>query len=212
MSIKQMSRKQKQPGKAGPVRKPDARIRRTRERLGMALMQLILEKPFESVTVQDVLDRASIGRSTFYLHFRDKNDLLLSQLEMFLEIMSTMLSEKKEKSRRLAPVTEMFEHIASQRKIYRALAESGRLHDFFDLAQGYFSRGIEQRLREIEPPANELQVERSVRSVALAGSLLSLFRWWMDTGTKIPAIQMDQQFHRLALSAATHPSSKNVAS
>jgi AcrR family transcriptional regulator len=40
------------------------------------------------VTVQDVLDRASVGRSTFYLHYRDKDDLLLSQLEMFLETMS----------------------------------------------------------------------------------------------------------------------------
>ena len=93
------------------VRKPDERIRRTHQRLGSALVQLMTEKPIDDITVQDVLDRASVGRSTFYLHFRDKNDLLLSQLEMFLETMSTLLTRRKENSHRVAPVTEMLEHI-----------------------------------------------------------------------------------------------------
>jgi len=53
-------------------RKPDKRVRRTHERLGSALIELIQEKPIDDVTVQEVLDRASVGRSTFYLHFRDK--------------------------------------------------------------------------------------------------------------------------------------------
>ena len=77
----------------------------------MALLELMLEKPIDEVTVQEVLDRASVGRSTFYLHFRDKNDLLLSQLEMFLATMSNMLSLRKEKSHRVVPVEEMFAHI-----------------------------------------------------------------------------------------------------
>jgi len=66
-------------------RKPDLRIRRTCERLGGALVALIQEKPIDDVTVQEVLDRASVGRSTFYLHYRDKDDLLLSQFEKFLD-------------------------------------------------------------------------------------------------------------------------------
>src|ERR1035438_5102446 len=102
-----------------PRRKPDERIRRTHERLGMALLELILEKPIDKVTVQQVLDRAKVGRSTFYLHFRDKNDLLLSQLEMFLEIQSTALSVRKEESHRVVPVAEMFAHIGGQNKIYQ---------------------------------------------------------------------------------------------
>jgi AcrR family transcriptional regulator len=60
-------------------RKPDRRIRRTCERLGSALVALIQERPIDDVTVQEVLDRAAVGRSTFYLHYRDKDDLLLSR-------------------------------------------------------------------------------------------------------------------------------------
>jgi len=155
-------------------------------------------KPIEDVTVQDVLERASVGRSTFYLHFRDKNDLLLSQLEKFLEMMSTSLSMRKEESHRIVPVAELFAHIENQKELYRILGDAGRLNDFFDLAQGYFARGIEQRLIESRRLSKLPQPEMGARASALAGSLLSLLRWWLDRGTKEPPQMMDELFHRMA--------------
>ena len=149
------------------------------------------------MTVQEVLDRASVGRSTFYLHFRDKNDLLLAQLEVFLEIMSTRLSVQKEASSRVAPVTEMFAHLGEQTKLYRALAASSRLNDFFDLAQDYFVRGIKRRLNESKRAAKIPQRELNARAVAIAGSLLSLMRWYMDRGAKEDPREMDKMFHRM---------------
>jgi AcrR family transcriptional regulator len=103
-------------------RKTDERVLRTRERLGNAFLALILEKLVDDVTIEDVLRRASVGRSTFYLHFRDKNDLLLSQLERFLEHMSTVLSERKERSRRVTPVEEIFAHLGNRNPVYRTIA------------------------------------------------------------------------------------------
>ena len=176
-------------------RKPDQRVRRTCQRLGSALLALIQEKPIDAITVQEVLDRASVGRSTFYLHYRDKDDLLLSQLEGFLKIMSTALSVRQEASYRVVPVEELFAHIGNQNKLYRALADSGRLHDFFDLAQGYFARGIEHRLRESMRLPNLPQREMGARASALAGSLLSMLRWWLDRGEKESPRAMDELFH-----------------
>ena len=184
-------------GQEKRMRKPDERARRTRDRLGNAFVALIHEKPIESVTVQDVLNRAKVGRSTFYLHFRDKNDLLLGQLEVFLETMSTLLSVRKETSDRVAPVAEMFDHIKNQEKLYRILADAGRLNDFFDLAEGYFSRGIENRLKESKRLPKIPQGELAARAFALAGSLLSLLRWWLDHGAKEPPGEMDELFHRM---------------
>lgn len=185
---------QEHTGKA-PTRKPDARIRRTHERLGSALVKLIQEKPIDDVTVQEVLERAAVGRSTFYLHFRDKNDLLLTQLETFLEMMSTTLSVRKEVSQRVVPVAELFAHIREQRKVYRALADSGRLSDFFELAQGYFSRGIARRLADSRELPRLPKRELDARAFALAGSLLSLLRWWLDGSAKEPPGEMDKLFH-----------------
>lgn len=200
MSKKERSAPQKERGQEGqrdePVRKSDQRTRRTRQQLGMALIELILEKPMAQVTVQEILDRASVGRSTFYLHFRDKNDLLLSELEMFLETMSTVLSIRKEESHRVAPVDEMFRHIGAENRLYRALRDGGILNEFFDLAQGYFTRGITQRLKEIMGEA-ELPPNLEARASAMAGSLLALLRWWIDHGGNESPHAMDQLFHGL---------------
>src|ERR1700739_3161691 len=199
MSKNERSRLQKpeRPQREQQRRTPDLRVRRTCERLGSALIALIQEKPINDVTVQDVLDRASVGRSTFYLHYRDKDDLLLSQLEMFLEMMSTALSVRKEKSNRVAPVAEMFAHIGNQNKLYRVLSDSGHLKEFFDLAEGCFARGIERRLKESGRLTSIPQRELAARASALSGSLLSLLRWWLDRGEKESPEAMDEMFHRM---------------
>jgi AcrR family transcriptional regulator len=178
-------------------RKVDERTRRTHERLGMALIVLMQEKSIDEITVQEVLDRASVGRSTFYLHFRDKNDLLLSQLEVFLTTMSNLLSVRGEKSDRVVPVEEMFAHIGGQNKLLRALSDCGRLNDFYELAQGYFARGIERRFKESERLAKMPQAELAAHAVASAGSLLSLLRWWIDRGAKEKPADLDKLFHRI---------------
>ena len=61
-------------------RRTDLRIRRTRSLLGNALIALMQEKSIDKITVQEVLDRATVSRSTFYLHYRDKDDLFLCVL------------------------------------------------------------------------------------------------------------------------------------
>jgi AcrR family transcriptional regulator len=200
MSRKAQTATSPRPKSSAKPRNPDARTRRTCERLGSALITLIQEKPVAEVTVQDVLDRASVGRSTFYLHYRDKDDLLLSQLEQFLEFMSTTLSARKERSHRVVPVVEMFEHIGHQNKLLRTLADAGYLNDFYELAQGYFERGIARRLVESKRLSNCPKAELDARSAALAGSLLSLQRWWIDRGDKVSPQEMDDLFHRMVWS------------
>ncbi|HXY25307.1 MAG TPA: TetR/AcrR family transcriptional regulator [Candidatus Acidoferrum sp.] len=181
----------------GQKRKLDARIRRTHSRLGNALVALLLEKPIDKLTVQEVLARAGVGRSTFYLHFRDKNDLFLSVLEEHLELWTTALTKAQEKSQRVAPVAEFFGHVGSAKKLYRALVDSGLIHAYFDLAEGYFARGIARRLKGMGR-ANVAQRELDARSHALAGNLLSLLKWWLDRGTRESPQAMDELFHRIA--------------
>src|SRR5690349_10072505 len=69
----------------------DRRIQRTRQLLLDALSTLILEKGYEAITVQDLIDRANLGRSTFYSHFQDKEDLLLKGVESLWNGLETHL-------------------------------------------------------------------------------------------------------------------------
>lgn len=179
------------------MRNDDARVRRTRMQLGTAFLNLIMEKPVRDVTVQDVLDRSGVGRSTFYLHYRDIDDLLLSQLEMFCEAMSTSLSNQNDKSHRVAPVAELFAHIGNQNKLYRVLSDSGHVKDFYELAEGHFARGIERRLIESGRLTNIPPRELAARATALSGSMLALLRWWLDRGEKETPHHMDTLFHQL---------------
>ena len=92
-------------------KKIDARVKRTRDALGDALMALMQEKPFETITVQDVLDRAHVSRSTFYSHYSDKDDLLMSDADEFFESLAMALSVRDDKSDRVFPVQEFFAHL-----------------------------------------------------------------------------------------------------
>jgi AcrR family transcriptional regulator len=183
-----------------PKPKLDRRALRTRDALGDALIELMQERPFKSVTVQDVLDRAKVGRSTFYTHYRDKNDLFLSDVEEFWEMMSSMLDRKGEDSKRVAPVRELFSHIAEMKNLREALAASGKAHDVMELGQGQFARAIEKRLMKL-CPAKEAKAGRfAAMSHALAGALFSSLNWWVDHGMPVSAAEMDDQFHRLVWS------------
>ena len=184
------------------AKKEDQRVRRTRDRLGDALVELLLKKPFDDITVQDVLVRARVSRSTFYAHYRDKNDLFLSDAEDFFEGMATALTRFGDKSERVAPVEELFAHIAEARAFYDVLVESGRLHDVMDLGKEHFARGIERRLNEM-PRARTIPLERrGAIAHGLAGSLFSLLTWWVQTGMNVPPNEMDKLFHRLVWTGA----------
>lgn len=188
-----------------PKQKTDRRVRRTRDRLGDALIGIMREKSFDAITVQEVLDRAGVGRSTFYAHYRDKLDLFLGDLDEFLEAMATALSLGGDASRRVAPVREFFAHVAGERRLYDALVESGRMQDFLELAQGHFARGIEPRLAELPRPRAVAHAHRAAHAHALAGSLLSLLTWWMALDAPAPPGEMDDIYHRLVWSGVNAP-------
>ena len=178
-------------------KKTDARVRRTRDALGDALVALMQEKPFDTITVQDVLDRANVGRSTFYSHYSDKDDLLMSDTEEFFEAVSMMLSLRGDKSDRVFPVREFFGHINEAKQFVDALMSAGKFNDNMDLARGMFARGIERRLAELPRGEAIPESERPVIAFAHAGALLALLTWWIDRGMKQTPAEMDQLFHRL---------------
>jgi AcrR family transcriptional regulator len=178
-------------------KKTDARVRRTRDALGDALIALMQEKPFDTITVQDVLDRAHVSRSTFYSHYSDKDDLLMSDAEEFFEAISMSLSAHGDKSDRVFPVQEFFAHLRDVQPFYKALVKSGKFQENMELASGHFARGIERRLSELPRAQSIPPSQRSAIAFTHAGALLSLLTWWLDRGMRESPAEMDELFHRL---------------
>jgi AcrR family transcriptional regulator len=182
---------------AALTKKTDARVRRTRDALGDALVALMQEKPFDTITVQDVLDRANVSRSTFYMHYSDKDDLLMSDADEFFEAISTALSQHGDKSDRVFPVQEFFTHLTDVQPFIKALVKSGKFQENMELARGHFARGIERRLTEL--PRSRMIPPNELPAIAFthAGALLSLLTWWLDRGMRESPAEMDQLFHRM---------------
>src|SRR5216110_1512601 len=117
---------------ARTAKPPDRRVQRTRKLLQDALISLMIEKGYEATTVQDIIDRANVGRATFYAHFADKETLLVSRLED----LRAMLAQQQQqalttrgalRARRLGFSLAMLEHARAHLPLYGAIVgRSGR--------------------------------------------------------------------------------------
>lgn len=180
--------------------KTDRRVRRTRDLLRSALVSLILEKGYERVTVQDILDRADIGRSTFYAHYRDKDDLLLSGVEEFrpafaTETDSADLTAKKIEF--LDPVLAVFRHADGHRQIYRAMVGKRSAEVFVRFLQEQLSELMRGHLHAQLPEQTNNEPRLTIAVQFLVSALIGLLDWWTLSDTPYTADDMHAIFKRL---------------
>jgi AcrR family transcriptional regulator len=155
----------------------DRRVRRTRRLLQDALVALIIERGYERVTVQEVLDRADVGRSTFYAHFRDKDALfgscfddLRDSLQRELDAMTPGLPPRDPRR----PVGVIFEHAYRNRPVYQAVC--GRRGD--NMISRHLHDLIGGLLREhLSAVGTRLPAE--VVAEYHASALLGVLVWWV---------------------------------
>jgi len=181
-------------------KKRDRQASRTRRSLNEALIALIREKRWEAITVQHVIDRANVGRSTFYAHYRDKEDLLRSAFEEFLGAIGTNIRWENLETGRVVPVLELFTHLQEEfHQFYRALARSRKTDLFFKVGPGQMAKGIEQSLTVWLVDKPQPSVPIPVLSNYLASGILSMLKWWLDQSMPYPPKRMDEIFHELVM-------------
>lgn len=170
----------------------DRRVRRTRELLGEALVALILEKGYETVTVQDVLDKADVGRSTFYAHYRNKDELLLGAFD---EMRASLEAHGEGDGEDFS--LGLFRHAQSYRRLYRAMVgkRSGNL--FLDRLREHLGERARERLgaEMLEAPDDAVPLEVAVEY--FVSSLLGLLIWWLDHDLPYPPERMNAMFEEL---------------
>ena len=184
----------------------DRRINRTRLLLRTAMTSLIREKGFEALTVQDIIDRADVGRSTFYAHFKSKEDLLKGAVEMMRTTLRQFQRRALEKpakpeDRMFAFSRELFEHAAQHLDVFAAMVgkNSGTVfqrHLHHMLAE-LIREDVETRAQRKKRDAS--QVEAAVQFVA--GGLLGLLVTWLNEMAQVSAAELDDRFRRMAIPA-----------
>jgi AcrR family transcriptional regulator len=178
----------------------DRRVRRTRELLHRALLELIAEKGYPAITVQDLLDRADVGRSTFYAHYRDKDDLLRSGFSDLNAAMAAQI-ERADGSLTglLQPLLVLFRHVGSHRQLWRPLAEHGGLELGLRILREDAEGLLRGHLRDAFPRWHgpDAQLEAAVQ--ATSGALAGLLAWWATGGAGCGPDEVHAMFCRLTI-------------
>ena len=179
--------------------RPDRRVGKTRKALKEALTDLILEKGYEGVTVQDIIDRADVGRSTFYAHFIDKDDLLMAILAD-LEMPGLDPSSWKPDDPAFGWTLALFRHFGSVKRLFKAVASSQ--------SGSVARRETTQRLEKLaQAELSRLKVARTLDAFKLqtvvrflVGTFIGFMDWWMrEENEHLPAEQVDHAFRSLVL-------------
>jgi AcrR family transcriptional regulator len=168
---------------AEATRKPDRRIQRTRQLLRDALLALIAEKGYHNITVQDVTDRANVARTTFYLHYKDIDDLLFSSMADMYEDLFAQWHKRTpsilDSSANPQGDVEAFQHVAQYAQFYKVMMSENGSMKFMVRVQQYLTHAMEQALRRYMPVDHEPTVPLDVLAAMLAGVEIGVMMWWI---------------------------------
>ena len=182
----------------------DRRTQKTRTALQEALISLMFEKSYEAILIQEILDRANVGRSTFYTHFRDKDELLVEGLQGLRELlrnaqMTTPTPSNKSYEKVIGFSLAMFEHAHDHKKLYRSLVSG----------PGWVI--VRQRIEEIlvqlmKEEARALFKRRTASEVPfelfihfLGATFMSVLTWWFNFKRPLPPKEINALFRELVI-------------
>lgn len=176
----------------------DRRVQRTRELLQRAAMDLIAEKGYDAITVGDITERANLGRTTFYLHYQNKADLLLSGHDesFFKTTFETMTLEDMLADEASPKLIAIFEHAIQARETYQMVMQG---EDGAALIRGMreqFAHSLEMKLRRWFNERDS-RIPFPILANYLAGSQLSLMGWWLEKRSPYSAREMAQAFQQM---------------
>ena len=154
-------------------RKPSRQALRTRRLLQEAIVALVQERDYTSLRIEDITERADVGRATFYMHYKDKDDLLATIVENFYQDIVAHL-EDNDRADELIGLRNTLEHIREQPDFYRVALNhgptAGRIRDFM------VSR-ISERLQSLGGTSRQ---RMDMTAHFVAGALMGMLRWWLE--------------------------------
>jgi AcrR family transcriptional regulator len=183
----------------------DPRIQRTQQLLRAALMSLIQEKGYESLSVQHIIDRARVGRATFYAHFDSKDDLLASGIEelrtSLREGQRRALASATADERLFAFSRELFVHADEHRTVFRAMVGKRSGGVVQQLLHKMLVDLVREEVKLMLPVRRSTDTPGEAMAQFIGGGLFGLLIWWANGTRRLPVNEVDALFRRLAIPA-----------
>lgn len=177
------------------ARRQDRRVGRTKRRLKEALLTLIRERGYDGITVEELTERADIGRSTFYSHYTSKEGLLFDGFDVWLRSL-TVPPPGGAGARRFHFSLPLFQHIRGQQRFFQATFGRGGNAPVRRRIVNLFAGIARTELDRMAPTDDRRR--REAEAHAAAGAFLGLAAWWLNDGGGMSVEAVDEVFQALA--------------
>ena len=187
------------PNKTPPL-KVDPRVKRTRRLLRDALVSLILEKDFATISIKEITERAEVAYITFFRHFESLDQLLMEVLDEGLAELIVHIETLAQRSESPALETEgmlIFEYIGQNRDLFRVLFKSQSVSRVRKKVVRKIAVIFQKSCLPLARSGN--QTVTAILSNHIATSLLALIEWWLDNNMKPASAQMGKVYKSLII-------------
>ncbi len=162
----------------------DRRTQRTRARLQGALLELILEKGYDPITIRDITERAHVGYATFFRHYDSKDALLADAFEHSIADLETLLQSlgggTPEEEGRL-----IFSHIAENYELYQVFLRGEGTQMLVDQVQREAVKELVMRYARYTP-----SIPAAILANHVVASIIALIKWWLRNDMPFDPQQM----------------------
>ena len=205
----------------------DRRVQKTRKLLQDALIELVAEKGYESVSIREILDKANVGRSTFYAHFQDKDQLLHSILDRLSELFEQHKERLLDATRNLgnadntdlilglSPTLSLFQFVGQNHRFFKAmLGNRGYgifakpVYDYvFAHVHGIFTKPIHdnafahlhESFKMLRSHEKYGSLESEIAAHYFVSALMGILVWWVEKDMPCKPEEIDELFRQLAM-------------
>jgi AcrR family transcriptional regulator len=182
----------------------DRRVAKTRFALRDAMLALLPKQSWDDLSIQDICNQANVGRSTFYIHYHSKDELLSENLNDLRDSLSAAASPSAAQT--LGSLHGLLAHMVQQKQVFKSVV--GRRS----------GQAIERRFREMVCQLMERDLipikmplqQRQMLARYLAGGIVDLMAWWVDN-PKAPSVDALEQLIQELAAAALHKRTPNKA-
>lgn len=194
--------------------KIDRRVQRTRQALRSALLELIKEQGYDSISVEEITQRANLGRATFYLHYKDKEDLLVDEFNEIVNERARKISDipflawlpalenpdQAAENKPAPPLLMAFQHVANHADLYQILLKNEKSDRTLERIRKIIAQAITefmQKKLENDPIPILFEVPIDLLAAYFSGALLSCVDWWFEQELSYTPEEMTRMFQRL---------------
>lgn len=182
--------------------KIDRRIQRTEQAFREALISLLIKKGYAEISVQDILDQANMGRSTFYAHYRDKKDLLISGFKSILDdfvkeytLFAGQHADPENHERELTLF--LFQHANEHRLLFKSMAGKKGGEEIHLVAQEYLTQVIKTYFTQHYHNKSSRYPMNLLANYTI-NSFLVVLGWWLEQSATITPQEINTIFWDIA--------------